>query len=93
LSWTVDGNRTPYICDRYLTIRPQFGHPLQPGTTYVAIVKRIATDTAGSVFGPDSDFTAMLADGVPADPDLAAALERLRSLAGLPGGRQGALPS
>jgi len=73
LSWTVDGNRTPYICDRYLTIRPQFGHPLRPGTTYVAIVRRIATDTAGSAFGPDSDFTAMLADGVPADPDLAAA--------------------
>ena len=39
----------------------------------MAVVRRIATDTAGSVFGPDSDFTAMLADGVPADPDLAAA--------------------
>ena len=73
LNWTVDGNRTPYICDRYITIRPPFGRPLRPGTTYAAIVRRIPTDEAGNVFGPDSDFSAMLADGVPADPDLAAA--------------------
>jgi predicted esterase len=31
------------------------------------------TDEAGSAFGPDSDFSAMLAAAAPADPDLAAA--------------------
>jgi predicted esterase len=73
LVWYLDGGRTRYICDRYLMIRPQFGQPLRPGTTYAAIVRRIATDESGNVFGPDSDFTAMLAAGAPADPDLAAA--------------------
>ena len=73
LHYSVYTDRTPYICDRYLAMRPPFGHPLLPGTTYAAIVRRIATDEAGTVFGPDSDFSAMLADAAPADPDLAAA--------------------
>jgi predicted esterase len=71
--YNIYGDRTPYICDRYLSMRPPFGHPLRPGTTYAAIVRRIATDESGTVFGPDSDFSAMLADGAPADSDLAAA--------------------
>lgn len=73
LGWSVEPNRTRYLCDGYLVMRPPFGYPLRPGTTYAAIVRRIGADQAGTVFGPDSDFSAMLADGVPADPDLAAA--------------------
>ena len=73
LSWTVDPNRTLYLCDGYLVLRPPFGHPLRPGTTYAAILRRLGADQAGNVFGPDSDFSAMLADAAPADPDLAAA--------------------
>jgi len=72
-SYNIYGDRTNYICDRYLALRPPFGHPLRPGTTYAAIVRRIGTDADGEVFGPDSDFTAMLADAAPTDPDLAAA--------------------
>jgi len=73
LSWGMDEGRTPYICDRYMVMRPPFGRPLRPGTTYAAIVRRIVMDEAGTAFGPDSDFSAMLADAAPADPDLAAA--------------------
>jgi predicted esterase len=69
----IYGDRTLYICDRYLAMRPPFGHPLRPGTTYAAIVRSVGTDEAGNVFGPDRDFSAMLADVAPADPDLAAA--------------------
>jgi predicted esterase len=73
LSWSVDPNRTPYLCDGYLVMRPPFGRPLRPGTTYAAIVRRVGADANGTVFGPDSDFSAMLADAAPTDPDLAAA--------------------
>jgi hypothetical protein len=72
LHFGIYGDRTLYICDRYLAMRPPFGHPLRPGTTYAAIVRRVGTDEAGTAFGPDSDFSAML-DPAPADPDLAAA--------------------
>jgi predicted esterase len=73
LRYNIYGDRTLYICDRYLAMRPPFGHPLRPGTTYAAIVRRIATDESGTVFGPDNDFSHMLDDAAPADPDLAAA--------------------
>jgi predicted esterase len=73
LHFGIYGDRTLYICDRYLAIRPPFGHPLRPGTTYAAIVRRIATDESGTVFGPDNDFSHMLDDAAPADPDLTAA--------------------
>ena len=73
LTWNVEPNRTPYICDAHLWMNPPYGHPLRPGTTYAAVLKRVGTDQAGTVFGPDSDFSAMLADATPADPDLAAA--------------------
>ncbi|HJX66339.1 MAG TPA: hypothetical protein VJ860_20570, partial [Polyangia bacterium] len=73
LRYNVYGDRTLYICDRYLAMRPSFGHPLRPGTTYAAIVRRIATDEEGTVFGPDNDFSHMLDDAAPADPDLTAA--------------------
>jgi predicted esterase len=73
LGWTLNGGRTPYICDRYMTIRPSLGNPLRPGDTYAAIVKRLGLDSAGTPFGPDSDFSAMLLESSPSDPDLAAA--------------------
>jgi predicted esterase len=73
LRYNIYGDWTLYICDRYLAMRPPFGHPLRPGTTYAAIVRSIATDEAGKVFGQDSDFAAMLADAAPIDPDLTAA--------------------
>jgi predicted esterase len=73
LSFDLYGDRTRYICDRYLAIRPPFGHPLRPGTTYAAIVRNVVKDEDGATFGPDSDFKAMLADSAPTDPDLAAA--------------------
>jgi pimeloyl-ACP methyl ester carboxylesterase len=73
LGWTLNGGRTPYICDRYMVIRPSLGNPLRPGDTYAAILKRLGRDNTGTPFGPDPDFTAMLSDTSPSDPDLAAA--------------------
>jgi len=73
LSWTLSTSGTRYVCDRFMTIRPPFGHPLRPGTTYAAVLNRQGTDATGTPFGPDSDFAAMLSASIPADPDLAAA--------------------
>jgi predicted esterase len=73
LGWTLNSGRTTYICDRYMTVRPSLGNPLRPGETYALIMKRLGRDTAGTAFGPDPDFTAMLAETSPSDPDLAAA--------------------
>jgi len=62
-----------YICGPWLWVRPALGSPLRPGTTYAVLVKKTIYDTLGMPFGPDSDFSAMLADTAPVDSDLAAA--------------------
>ncbi|HEX7598341.1 MAG TPA: hypothetical protein VF518_09005 [Polyangia bacterium] len=73
LAWSLNENQSPYLCSRHLLIRPPFGRPLRAGTTYAAIVKHGVTDSTGTLFNPDSDFTAMLSNTVPTDTDLAAA--------------------
>ena len=72
-TWIAGTGRTSYLCDRWIMIRPSFGQPLRPGTTYAAIVRSMAHDTDGHTFGQDDDFAALLAPQAPADADLAAA--------------------
>lgn len=60
-----------YVCAPNVWIRPSV--PLRPGTTYAAVLKKGFTDPTGIAFGPDDDFSAMLAPAAPSDPDLAAA--------------------
>lgn len=64
---------TPYICGPFMWVRPIFGSPLRPGTTYAMIVRNAIKDTLGTAFAADDDFSAMLGATSPADPDLAAA--------------------
>jgi hypothetical protein len=64
---------TAYLCNRHMMIRPAFGQPLRPGTTYAAILRQTVHDTRGNAFGQDPDFAAMLASSAPTDADLAAA--------------------
>jgi hypothetical protein len=64
---------TAYLCNRHMMIRPAFGQPLRPATTYAAILRQTVRDTSGNAFGQDPDFAAMLASSAPADADLAAA--------------------
>ena len=42
-------------------MRPPFGHPLRPGTTYAALLRTSVHDTDCNPFGQDDDFAAMLA--------------------------------
>ncbi|MGA7742310.1 MAG: hypothetical protein WBP56_13220 [Polyangia bacterium] len=73
LTWAASTGRTPYLCDRWMMIRPPFGQPLRPGTTYALILRSIVQDTDGNAFGQDDDFAAMLAAQASTDADLAAA--------------------
>jgi hypothetical protein len=50
-------------------VRPPFGSPLRPGTTYAMIVKTGIKDMLGAPFAQDDDFAAMLAATPPADAD------------------------
>jgi len=72
-TWAAGAGSTAYICDRWITMRPSFGQPLRPGTTYAAVVRSIAHDTDGNSFSQDDDFAALLVPQAPADADLAAA--------------------
>jgi predicted esterase len=62
-----------YICGPYVALRPLTGSPLRPGTTYALLVRGAIVDELGVPFGPDDDFTAMLAPTPPAAPELTAA--------------------
>jgi dienelactone hydrolase len=73
ITWVASNLATKYLCNRHMMIRPAFGQPLRPGTTYAAILRQTVHDTSGNAFGQDPDFTAMLASSAPADADLAAA--------------------
>jgi hypothetical protein len=73
ITWTEGNPATAYLCNRHMMIRPAFGQPLRPGTTYAAILRQTVHDTSGNAFGQDPDFAAMLASSAPADADLAAA--------------------
>jgi len=73
LSWYATTGRTAYICNRFIAIRPPFGQPLRPGTTYAVILRKGVRDTSGNTFDREDDFAAMLAEKAPADADLASA--------------------
>jgi predicted esterase len=73
MGMTCVANNTPtsYLCGPYLAVRPSLGAPLRPGTTYALLVRKAFVDVLGTPFGPDDDFTALLAATPPTDPELA----------------------
>ncbi len=60
-----------FVCGPFMVARP--ASVLRPGTTYAFLVRTSILDTLGKPFGPDEDFTAMLAAAPPAGAELAAA--------------------
>ena len=68
---TDGGSKT--ICPRYLSVRPAWGTPLLPNTTYAVILAQGITTSDGQPLSADTDFIAMTAGQRPNDPTVAAA--------------------
>lgn len=73
-------DRTRYICDDWLGIRPSEGSPLLPGHTYAVVFLTGVLDTDGEPLVPDADFLAVTGSRRPQFPSLAAAWDRYQAL-------------
>lgn len=88
LSAFVTTGRGKYICNNWISLRPQVGNPLRPGTTYGVILTSDirALDSEGNPvpMRRDDDFQALMeayeAQIEPSDPDLAAAYRAFQPL-------------
>jgi hypothetical protein len=81
IEWKVtSGDLSNYICPHWLGLRRPIGSPLDPGTTYAAIVTTGLRTDNDSTFARGADFGAMLGSSEPSDPDLAAAWEKYEPL-------------
>lgn len=65
--YVVTDGRTPYICPRYLAVRPSWDSPLRPETTYAVILARGVKTPDGVELVPDADFQGVMASTRPAD--------------------------
>jgi hypothetical protein len=70
MTCAASNGQTSYICGSHLTVRPGLGSPLRPGTTYAYLLRTGMVDALGSPFGPDDDFTALLAPTPPAPTEV-----------------------
>jgi len=48
ITWFVGNSATAYLCNRHMMIRPAFGQPLRPGTTYAAILRQTVHDATAT---------------------------------------------
>ncbi|MFO8071981.1 MAG: hypothetical protein R6V85_08905 [Polyangia bacterium] len=62
--------RGKYICNNWIALCPNLGRPLQPGTTYAAIVTTDVADAQGDAAEQSEDFAAMLAGSEPGEAGL-----------------------
>lgn len=65
LFWQAATSRTRYICDNWLAMRPAWGRPLEPNTTYAAVITDAARGDSGEALTQDADFAAMLSETDP----------------------------
>jgi len=72
-SYFVTDGGSKYICPRYVSVRPTWNLPLQPGTTYAVIMANGVQTSDASPFQADADMSAMLSPTAPSEPDLLAA--------------------
>ena len=73
-------NRTRYICENWLSIRPAEGSPLEAGHTYAVLFLSGVLDLDGEPIEADADFLAVTGNIRPQFPTLAAAWDRYRPL-------------
>ena len=71
---TTDKSR--YICQNWLGIRPSEGSPLLPNHTYAAYFKKGIVSKEGEPLVPDADFAALLSPTAPTHPALESAWQR-----------------
>ena len=70
LQWESSTGRNKYICQNWLHIRPAWGRPLAPNTTYAALITTGAKGVDGDTLGQDADFGLMISDARPGDETL-----------------------
>lgn len=76
VSWlSTFGGISRYICPNWLAMRPPHGSPLEPGTTYAAIVTDAVAPDGGGLYETSPDLDALLAGTAPADTALTRAWE------------------
>jgi predicted esterase len=70
VSWQAvggSGSDARYICRNWLAVRPVWGRPLAPATTYAAVMTTgVKAGAEGKALAQDEDFKAMLATSAPA---------------------------
>ncbi len=67
--WQAATEGSRYLCHNWLSMRPSWGRPLEPNTTYAAIITDQAVGREGQALEQDQDFAAMLGEDRPA-PEL-----------------------
>ncbi|MCB9547751.1 MAG: hypothetical protein H6706_18145 [Myxococcales bacterium] len=69
-------DRSRYICDNWLGIRPSEGTPLEPGHTYAVMFLEGVLDKNGVPLQADDDLITVMGPTRPRDPALSSAWER-----------------
>lgn len=65
--WQANTGIGRYICANWLSVRPSWGRPLLPGTTYAVVFTDRARNRDGLKLEPDEDFAAVMAESRPSD--------------------------
>ena len=85
--WAYRSGRTRYVCRNWVGMSPALVNVLAPGRTYAALLSARIEPKNEEGYARDGDFEAVMANAVPADPDLArahAAYAPLREWLALP---------
>ncbi len=69
MSWRYSTGKQRYMCQNWLTVRPETGRPLTPDTTYAVVMMKGVKDTDGGDVTRDSDFDKIISPNRPADFD------------------------
>lgn len=69
------GSQRSYICQNWISVRPFWGRPLLPETTYAVVVGAGVKDSDGALLEQDPDFAALLSGSAPSDSRLTKAHE------------------
>lgn len=67
--WQANSARGRYICNNWMSVRPSWGRPLNPNTTYAVLITDVVRGEDGAELTQDEDFAKMLSEDRP-NPDL-----------------------
>ena len=65
----TEGAFSSYICPKWLSVRPQWHQPLEPGTRYAVYLTEGVKALNGDLMVADEDFTAVMSPQAPSDPN------------------------